>query len=269
MPAFSPTGGLVAASQGLTLPRGVRLSCARGGASSAAASASSMSSSHTNLSCLRAGSGISSRSFLFRCGSSTVLMPARSAASVFSFTPPIGSTSPRRLISPVIAISLRTVRPDNSDATARNIATPALGPSFGMAPAGKWMCRSFVSSTERSDAELVEPHLRETHGGLRALLHHVAELAREDQLALARHQRGFDEQDVAADGRPSESCRDARHARAELHLVLEVPRARGSRARRPRRSSRSAAVPSAIFIAACRSSAPISRSRLRTPASRV
>jgi hypothetical protein len=28
-----------------------------------------------------------------------------------SFTPPIGSTSPRRLISPVIATSLRTDRP--------------------------------------------------------------------------------------------------------------------------------------------------------------
>ena len=50
--------------------------------------------------------------------------------------PPTGSTSPRRLISPVIAVSLRTVRPVSSEASAMNMATPALGPSFGMAPAG-------------------------------------------------------------------------------------------------------------------------------------
>ena len=74
-----------------------------------------------------------------RAGSITVVMPARSAASTFSFTPPIGSTSPRRLISPVIATSLRTGRPVSSEASATNIATPALGPSFGVAPAGTWM----------------------------------------------------------------------------------------------------------------------------------
>jgi hypothetical protein len=34
-----------------------------------------------------------------------VLMPARCAPSTFSFTPPIGSTRPRSVISPVIATS--------------------------------------------------------------------------------------------------------------------------------------------------------------------
>lgn len=34
--------------------------------------------------------------------------PAASAAITFSFTPPMGSTRPRRLISPVMAVSLRT-----------------------------------------------------------------------------------------------------------------------------------------------------------------
>src|SRR6185312_2701049 len=80
--------------------------------------------------------GMSSRSRWLRIGSITVLMPARSAASTFSLTPPIGSTSPRRLISPVIATSLRTARDVRSDVSAMNIATPALGPSFGVAPAG-------------------------------------------------------------------------------------------------------------------------------------
>ena len=53
---------------------------------------------------------MSSRSRRLRAGSITVVMPARSAASTFSLTPPIGSTRPRRLISPVIATSLRTGR---------------------------------------------------------------------------------------------------------------------------------------------------------------
>jgi hypothetical protein len=88
---------------------------------------------------LACGSGTSSRSFWLRAGSSTVVMPARVAASTFSFTPPIGSTRPRSEISPVIATSLRAVRPVSIETSATNMATPALGPSFGMAPAGTWM----------------------------------------------------------------------------------------------------------------------------------
>ena len=50
--------------------------------------------------------------------------------------PPTGSTRPRSEISPVMAVSLRTVRLVSSDVSAVNIATPALGPSLGVAPAG-------------------------------------------------------------------------------------------------------------------------------------
>ena len=42
--------------------------------------------------------------FLFSSGSITSLIPARLAARSFSFKPPIGSTFPRRVISPVIAM---------------------------------------------------------------------------------------------------------------------------------------------------------------------
>ncbi len=63
-------------------------------------------------------------------------MPARIAARLFSFKPPIGRTSPRKVISPVIATSERTGVLLKSDASAVNIATPADGPSFGTAPAG-------------------------------------------------------------------------------------------------------------------------------------
>ena len=68
----------------------------------------------------------------------TRLIPARCAATTFSLIPPTGSTNPLRLISPVIAVSLRTVRSVRSETSAMNIATPALGPSFGVG-AGRHM----------------------------------------------------------------------------------------------------------------------------------
>ena len=81
-------------------------------------------------------SGISSRSLRFRAGSMIVLIPARRAASDFSLTPPMGSTRPRKLISPVMATSLLTRRFVSSETSDIKMATPALGPSLGMAPAG-------------------------------------------------------------------------------------------------------------------------------------
>src|SRR3984957_5683486 len=110
--------------------------CSVSGGLSAASIASSTRSSQTKRIKLRAFSGTSSRSLRLRAGSMTVAMPAWIAARTFSFTPPIGSTRPRSEISPVIAVSLRIVRPVISDVNAMNIATPALGPSFGIAPAG-------------------------------------------------------------------------------------------------------------------------------------
>ena len=117
--------------------------------------------------------------------------------------------------------------------------------------------------------ELRCPRLDQRQRRLRALLHHLAELARENQLAGPRHARRLDEQDVAADRRPRKPGRNAGHARAHRDFGLELarPEYRGQivrvdlhaaslRLRRcaPRR---------------CRNTEPISRSRLRTPASRV
>jgi hypothetical protein len=48
-------------------------------------------------------------------GSTPCLMPPRCAASSFSFRPPIGRTSPRSVISPVIATSARTGMPVSED----------------------------------------------------------------------------------------------------------------------------------------------------------
>src|SRR5262249_60038296 len=57
---------------------------------------------------------------------------------------------------------------------------------------------------------------------VRALLHYVAALARQDQLAGPGHARRLDEQDVAADRRPGEAGGDAGDAGALRDLRLEA-----------------------------------------------
>ena len=93
--------------------------------------------------CLRTRAGMSSKSGRFSSGAITVCRPARCAASTFSFSPPMGSTRPRRVTSPVIAISRRTpARPVMAEMIAAPIVIPADGPSFGTPPAGTCTCRS-------------------------------------------------------------------------------------------------------------------------------
>ena len=53
------------------------------------------------------------------------VMPLRCAARAFSFSPPIGSTWPVSVISPVIATSSRTSRPLISEVSAVAIVMPA------------------------------------------------------------------------------------------------------------------------------------------------
>ena len=70
----------------LRAARSPRRSTARGGSSSAS----------------RTSSGTSSRSARLRSGMTTSVSPAACAASTFCFSPPIGSTRPCRVTSPVI-----------------------------------------------------------------------------------------------------------------------------------------------------------------------
>ena len=74
-------------------------------------------------------------------------------------------------------------RPVSSDASATNIATPALGPSLGVAPAGTWMWMSDFSNSSGAMPRSLRARLDERQRRLRALLHHVAELPGQDQLA--------------------------------------------------------------------------------------
>ena len=80
------------------------------------------------------------------------LMPARCAASTFSLIPPTG-TNPVRLISPVMAVSLRTgFAGHRREASAVAMVIPAEGPSLGMAPTERG-CTPL-----RFEARDVQPH---------------------------------------------------------------------------------------------------------------
>ena len=65
-----------------------------------------------------ASSGTLMRSFSLSLGNDDRGIPARIAARLFSFRPPIGRTSPRKVISPVIATS-------GDSGCLRGVATPA------------------------------------------------------------------------------------------------------------------------------------------------
>jgi len=59
--------------------------------------------------------------------------------------PPIGSTRPRSVISPVIATALFTGVLVSAEIREVAMVTPADGPSLGIPPAGTWMWMSFFA----------------------------------------------------------------------------------------------------------------------------
>ena len=64
------------------------------------------------------------------------LILVRDASFIFSFKPPIGNTRPLIVISPVISTSFLILLLVKDETSELNIAIPALGPSFGVAPSG-------------------------------------------------------------------------------------------------------------------------------------
>src|SRR5437660_2951653 len=113
----------------------------RGSSSASSSTSSSVSTGLISISFFTS-SGTSTMSLWLRAGTITVFTPARAAAVSFSLSPPIGSTRPRSVSSPVIATSWRAGRWHNSDASAVAIVIPADGPSLGTAPAGTCRCTS-------------------------------------------------------------------------------------------------------------------------------
>src|SRR5262249_56704522 len=88
----------------------------------------------------------------------------------------------------------------------------------------------------RLDAEIRGPRLDIAFRGLNGFAHHLAQLAGDDDLALARQGDGFDRQDLAADFGPGETGGDAHQVlllrfavaiTAHAGILLEVARRDG------------------------------------------
>ncbi len=103
----------------------------------------------------RTSSGTSSRSRPLRAGQDDLGEPDRWAASTFCLTPPIGSTLPCSVTSPVMPTVDRTGRPVSRLTSAVVMVTPADGPSLGTAPAGTCTWNRGASNAGGVDAELV------------------------------------------------------------------------------------------------------------------
>ena len=89
------------------------------------------------------------------------------------------------------------------------IATPADGPSLGVAPSGTCTWMSRFSKIARLDAERRRRGADIGVGRLHRLLHHVAQLAGDGHPAAAGHQHGLDLQQLAADLGPGQARGDA------------------------------------------------------------
>ena len=96
------------------------------------------SSARWNVISSRTASGTSSRSASLRFGRTTSVRPARWAARTFCLRPPIGSTAPCSVISPVMPTVGLTGWSRSRLTSAVVIVMPADGPSLGTAPAGTW-----------------------------------------------------------------------------------------------------------------------------------
>ena len=183
----------------------------------AASRTSSIVSTSTSFMRLRISSGMSRRSFSFLRGRMTIFAPDRCAARILLLRPPIGSTRPRSVISPVIATSLRTGMPVSELTIAVAIVMPAEGPSLGMAPAGTWMCIVYFSKSSRSMPSCAACARIHDWRGTCRLAHDVAQLAGEEEVLLALHPGDLDRDDVAADLGDDEARR-----RADLVLGLQL-----------------------------------------------
>ena len=150
---------------------------------------------------------------------STWRIELRCAATAFSLSPPIGSTRPRSVISPVIATSPRTGMPVSALTIAVAIAMPADGPSFGVRAGRNVHVQIALAMKLAIDAEHAGARARVAQRRARRLLHHVAERAGELQLAASADDAHLDLEHVAADARVREPRRDA-------DLVLEGQRRR-------------------------------------------
>ena len=170
----------------------------------------------------RTSSGTSSRSGPLRSGRTTSVSPARWAASTFCLTPPMGSTRPCSVTSPVMPTTERTGTSRSRLTSAVVMVTPADGPSLGTAPAGTCTWKRLPAKAAGSIPSSLGVRAHVGEGDLRRLLHDVAQLAGEGEpLGPVGHAR-LDEEDVAAGAGHGQAGDHAGHAGAVGRLEEEV-----------------------------------------------
>jgi hypothetical protein len=142
---------------------------------------------------------------------------------------------------------------------------------LGIAPAGMWMWMSLLLEEVLGDAELLGARAHEAQRRLRGLLHHVAELAGELELAGAVHARRLDEEDLAAHARPREARRATPVSAVRSATSLMKLRRAEERTQVVLVSTLTGPGFALGHLHGERRGSPLAiwRSRLRTPASRV
>ena len=163
-------------------------------------------------------------------------------------------------------------RPESSEASAVTIVTPALGPSLGIAPAGTW---TWNSRSRRRSRRCRAPRRGRARRRARSAPT-PSSRRRAGRSAPGRRlsRRSSSRSPRRTARRRRRRSRRGRSPRRGSRCARPTPgRTSGVRARRARPRGRSPRGPrparTAIFVAVLRSSVPSSRSRLRTPASRV
>src|SRR5262249_8281199 len=111
----------------------------------------------------------------------------------------------------------RDERRRHGDASARSVLGDGAGGDMDVDVAPG---ENLVVNAERPRARLDEAQRR-----LGAFLHHLAELAGEDEPAGSGRARRLDEENVAAERRPGKPGGDAGNAGAHRDFVLKAPRA--------------------------------------------
>ena len=162
-------------------------------------------------------------------------MPARRAATAFSLSPPIGSTvAAQRDLAGHRDVGARRDAGERADQRRRH------GDAGRRAVLGHRALGHVHVDVDVAVEPLVEPELRGARARVRQrrlprLAHHVAELAGEQQLALAGQDADLDREQVAAGLGPGQAVRDADPRRALDRGVEEARRARATCGRFSRR----------------------------------
>ena len=196
-----------------------------GGACSASSRVWSICSTNRNSRSLRSSSGTSSRSFSLRAGRMILRMPARvGREDLLLDAPHRQDLAPQGdLAGHGRLVVHRTLGEERGEGGEHG--DPGRGTVLGDRAGGDVEVEVRPLEQVLVDAEPRSVAPDEAQGGVGRLLHDVAELTRELELALALHPGGLDEEDVPPDRGPGQPRGHPGHRLPLGHVVEELDRA--------------------------------------------